>query len=255
LEQAKESYRRVLQDLLVVVTTSILLIALWHLVATTFKKPYLPTPAQVLAELYGSLTGGVLVENTLITLRRVVTALLIALVLGLPSGLIASRTAVGRSLLRPIILATYPIPHVTLIPILFWILGVEWSKIAVIAIITYYPIALSTMEWATRVPREYEDLVKSMGGSRLHVIVYVVIPYIIPGLLTGLRIAVSTAYAVVFIAESFVLTGGLGAQIEYNWSRLDYPALYAYVITLSALGVLSYALIWALEKAYMRRLL
>jgi len=222
--------------------------------ATTFEKPYLPTPAQVVAELHKSFISGVLMENTLITLRRVVTALLLALTLGLLSGLLASRTIIGSRVLRPLILATYPIPHVTLIPILIWILGVEWSKIAVISIITYYPIAISTMEWATRTPREYEDLVKSMGGSKLHLIIYVVIPYIIPGLLTGLRISVSTAYAVVFIAESFVLTGGLGSLIEDSWHRLNYPAVYAYVITLATLGITSYTMIWALEKAYMKRL-
>jgi NitT/TauT family transport system permease protein len=93
-----------------------------------------------------------------------------------------------------------------------------------------------------------------MGGSKLHLIIYVVIPYIIPGLLTGLRIAVSTAYAVVFIAESFVLTGGLGSLIEDSWHRLNYPAVYAYVITLATLGITSYTMIWAFEKAYMKRL-
>jgi NitT/TauT family transport system permease protein len=253
LEQVKEGYG-ILQALLVVTATLILLLTLWHVAATTFEKPYLPTPAQVVAELHKSFISGVLVENTLITLRRVVTALLLALTLGLLSGLLASRTIIGSRVLRPLILATYPIPHVTLIPILIWILGVEWSKIAVISIITYYPIAISTMEWATRTPREYEDLVKSMSGSKLHLIIYVVIPYIIPGLLTGLRISVSTAYAVVFIAESFVLTGGLGALIEDSWHRLNYPAVYAYVITLATLGITSYTMIWALEKAYMKRL-
>jgi ABC-type nitrate/sulfonate/bicarbonate transport system permease component len=253
LEQVKEGYG-ILQALLVVTATLILLLTLWHVAATTFEKPYLPTPAQVVAELHKSFISGVLVENTLITLRRVVTALLLALTLGLLSGLLASRTIIGSRVLRPLILATYPIPHVTLIPILIWILGVEWSKIAVISIITYYPIAISTMEWATRTPREYEDLVKSMGGSKLHLIIYVVVPYIIPGLLTGLRISVSTAYAVVFIAESFVLTGGLGALIEDSWHRLNYPAVYAYVITLATLGITSYTMIWALEKAYMKRL-
>jgi NitT/TauT family transport system permease protein len=253
LEQVKEGYG-ILQALLVVTATLILLLTLWHVAATTFEKPYLPTPAQVVAELHKSFISGVLMENILITLRRVVTALLLALTLGLLSGLLASRTIIGSRVLRPLILATYPIPHVTLIPILIWILGVEWSKIAVISIITYYPIAISTMEWATRTPREYEDLVRSMGGSKLHLIIYVVIPYIIPGLLTGLRIAVSTAYAVVFIAESFVLTGGLGALIEDSWHRLNYPAVYAYVITLATLGITSYTMIWAFEKAYMKRL-
>jgi len=224
-------------------------LSLWHLAASHSGKLYVPGPLLVASKLYESLLEGVLVENALITLRRIFLAVSIAFVMGLASGLIASRTSAGGAL-RLLILASYPIPHVTLIPILIWILGVEWSKVAVIALISYYPIAISITEWASRTPREYEDLVRSMGGSRVHIIAYVVLPYIVPGLLTGLRIAVSTAYAVVFIAESFILTGGLGALIEDSWHRLDYPAVYAYVVTLSTLGLASYIAIWAIEKWY-----
>lgn len=248
--EAKKGYGALLQDLILVASTLLAFIAVWHLVAAYSNKPYIPPPVAVAERLYESLSDRVLLDNTMVTLRRVLTSLLIALALGFTTGLVASRTYVGWRTLRPLILASYPIPHVTLIPILLWILGVEFSKIAVIAMITYYPIAISVMEWASRTPREYEDLVRSMGGSRLHVLVYVTIPYMIPGLLTGLRIAVSTAYAVVFIAESFVLTGGLGALIEESWHRLDYPAVYAYVITLSTLGITSYTIIWAIEKWY-----
>ncbi|MDM7275606.1 MAG: ABC transporter permease subunit [Thermoprotei archaeon] len=227
--------------------------ATWHAASWASGKPYLPGPASVALKIYAEAFQGNLIENTVITLKRVLTALAIATVLGFSTGLAAGKTSLGSRGLRPFILATYPIPHATLIPILLWILGVEWSKIGVIAMIIYYPIAVSTMEWSMRTPRDYEDLIDSMGGTLTHKILYVTIPYIIPGFLTGLRMAVSVAYAIVFLAESFVLTGGLGAYIEESWHRLDYEGVYSGVVTLSTLGVMSYTILWLLEKAYRSR--
>ncbi len=225
-------------------------IALWYVASSISGKPYMPSPASVAFKAYLEAFQGNLIDNTIITLKRVLTALAIATALGFSTGLAAGKTSLGSRSLRPFILATYPIPHATLIPILLWILGVEWSKIGVIAMITYYPIAVSAMEWSMRTPRDYEDLIDSMGGNFMHKILYVTIPYMIPGFLTGLRMAVSVAYAIVFLAESFVLTGGLGAYIEESWHRLDYEGVYVGVVTLSILGVTSYTILWLLEKAY-----
>lgn len=227
---------------------------LWQVVAIAADKPYLPRLESVAVKLYAELAYGKLLEDLLTTLRRVFLSILVASATGIPLGLLSARVSTGYRILRPLILATYPIPHVTLIPILLWILGVEYSKVGVISLIAFYPIAVSTMEWSLRSPREYEDLVETMGGGMYHKLRYVVIPSIIPGVLTGLRIAASTAYAVVFIAESFVLTGGIGAYIEESWHRLDYAGVYSGIVLLSAAGIATYTLIWLIERAYRRRI-
>lgn len=231
-----------------------LLALAWQLAASASQKPYLPPPLEVLERLLEGLIGGDMRREALLTLRRVLISVSIAAAAGVSLGLLSARLPLGYRALRPLILATYPIPHVTLVPLLLWIFGVESSKIAVISLITFYPVALSTMEWALRTPREYEELVETMGGNLWHKVLYVIIPYMLPGVLTGLRISISTAFAVVFVAESFVLTGGLGALIEESWHRLDYATVYASVLLLSAMGLSSYAIIWFAERAYRSRI-
>ncbi|MCX8195919.1 MAG: ABC transporter permease [Acidilobaceae archaeon] len=253
--EAKEHSRIILSSLRAAyfLAALLLLVILWEAAATLYQKPYLPHVSEIGEKLWRELSAGRLTEDLQLSLRRIALSLLISSLTGMSLGLLAARIGYGNRLLRPIILATYPMPHITLIPILLWLLGVEGSKIAVISLITFYPIALSTMEWALRTPREYEELVETMGGNSWHKVIYVVIPSILPGVLTGLRIAVSTAFAVVFVAESFVLTGGVGAYIEESWQRFDYAGVYAGMITLSAAGMLSYAAIWLLEKSYRER--
>lgn len=246
--------KALLWSLASIIAIAFALLLAWQASSTISQKPYLPAPAEVLIRLAEGLLAGDLRREASVTLQRVAISVAIAAISGVILGLVSARLTLGYRAVRPVILATYPIPHVTLIPLLLWIFGVEGSKIAVISLITFYPIAISTMEWALRTPREFEDLVETMGGNAWHKVIYVVIPYVLPGVLTGLRISVSTAFAVVFVAESFVLTGGLGALIEESWHRLDYVTVYASVLLLSAMGLASYAFIWLAERAYRSRI-
>ncbi len=87
------------------------------------------------------------------------------------------------------------------------ILDFGWSKITVIA----PDHMLSNSYIYDRVclenPEEYEDLIECMKCGARYEILYIVILYMLPRVLIGLRIAVSTAFAAVFIAEGFVLLG------------------------------------------------
>lgn len=83
---------------------------------------------------------------------------------------------VSANLLKAAVLLTYPIPHVALLPILLYFLGIEASKVALISLIAFYPVALSMMEWTQRFPRDLTALIYTMGGGRRAVVVYVVPP-------------------------------------------------------------------------------
>jgi ABC-type proline/glycine betaine transport system permease subunit len=136
----------------------------------------------------------------------------------------------------------------SLLPILIHLFGIEASKIALISLIAFYPIALSVMEWSQRYPRDLATLIYAMGGRRRDVMRYVVLPSALPGIVTGLKIALSTAHSVSFIAESLALTDGLGALIYDSWHRLDFLEMYAAIITLGVAGAATYAAMTTLEK-------
>ncbi len=226
----------------------IILLALWQAAAYVVNKPYLPPLTDVVARALRD--GPTLAKNLAATLARVGAAASIALASGIAAGLAASWLSerVSANLLRAAVLLTYPIPHVALLPILLHLFGVEASKVALMSLIAFYPVALSVMEWTQRFPRDLAALIYTMGGGRLAVVRYVVLPSALPGIITGLKIALNTAYSVSFIAESLALTDGLGALIYDSWHRLDFAEMYAAILTLSAAGVLTYAAMSALEK-------
>jgi len=91
--------------------------------------------------------------------------------------------------------------------------------------------------------------VRSLGAGRRALFRFVYLPATLPAVLTALRISVGTAVAVLFFAESFATTSGLGYYIIVEtWSRLAYAEMYAGVVAMSLLGLGLYFVIDGLER-------
>lgn len=227
-------------------------LAIWEITARIFSKSFYPPPSMVGVRIYSELANGYILGHVEATLARIFIGLGLATVIGVVLGILSSRRIPAGNPFRIAVLASYPIPHTTLIPIIFWFFDIELGKIALIALICLYPIAISTMEWASRTPRSYVEVVRSMGGGSRHVLTLVTIPSTLPGILTGIRIASSTAYAVSYIAESFVESRGIGYMINYYWHTLDYVGVYASISILALLGVATYGSLYLAERRALR---
>jgi hypothetical protein len=91
--------------------------------------------------------------------------------------------------------------------------------------------------------------VRSLGAGRRAVFRFVYLPACLPAVLTSLRVSVGTAIAVLFFAESFATTSGLGYYIIVEtWGRLDYAEMYAGVVAMSLLGLVLYFAVNILER-------
>jgi NitT/TauT family transport system permease protein len=91
--------------------------------------------------------------------------------------------------------------------------------------------------------------VRSLGAGRRALFRFVYLPATVPAALTALRVSIGTAVAVLFFAESFATTSGLGYYIIVeSWGRLAYPEMYAGVIAMSVLGLLLYIAADRLER-------
>ena len=78
---------------------------------------------------------------------------------------------------------------------------------------------------------------------------FVYMPASLPAILTALRLSIGTAVAVLFLAESFATTSGLGYYIlVQSWGRVAYQEMYAGVLAMSLMGVALYYLTDWLER-------
>lgn len=228
---------------------SIVLVAGWAVLALAVDSPALPGPVSALTEFAASF-GTDIAANLLVSAWRVVAAMVLGTLLGVPLGLMLGRSPRIDAIAAPLIFLTYPIPKVVFLPVLLVLLGLgDLSKIALITIIVFFQILVTARDAARAIPAASVLSVRSLGASRLQVLRHVVLPSSLPEIFTALRIGTGTAVAVLFLAESIAGTNGLGYYIVDSWARIDYNAMFAGIIGMALLGV---ALYEALELAEAR---
>jgi len=119
----------------------------------------------------------------------------------------------------------------------------------IIFLILFFQILVLVRDQAASLRPELLQSVRSLGAGRRALFKYVYFPASLPAILTALRQSVGTAVAVLYIAELFATTKGLGYYIYYEGSTLlDYPSMYAGVLAMSLLGLGMYFSVDHLER-------
>lgn len=226
------------------------LLILWQVAAWLIHNPILPPPWIVLQTFGEELIGGALARHLAVSAWRIFAATLAALVLAVPAGLVLGQSAQLDRLFAPLIYLTYPIPKVVLLPIFLLLFGTgNLGKIVLIATILFFQILVVVRDEARDIRPELITSVRSLGAGRIALFRYVYAPASVPAVLTALRVSVGTAIAVLFFAESFATTSGLGYYILIqSWGRVAYAEMYAGVVALSLLGLTLYYLTDWLER-------
>ena len=232
-----------------VLLAAITLLIVWEGVAILYSETILPPATAVIAAFLRELPRG-LGRHILVSGWRVVASVAVAVATAVPVGLVLGQSRWLNRLFSPFVYIIYPIPKIVFLPIVILVLGIgNLSKIAIIALILFFQILVVVRDAAGVLRPELIYSVRSLGAGRRALFRYVYLPASIPAVLTALRISVGTAIAVLFFAESFATTSGLGYYIIVEtWGRLAYPEMYAGVIAMSLLGLSLYFVVDRLEK-------
>ena len=232
----------------VLLATVVLLLA-WQLLAWLLRLEVLPGPAAVGQALAREIPRG-LGRHFVVSGWRVVASIAISMAVAVPAGLILGQSQRLNRLLSPVIYIVYPIPKIVFLPIILLFLGIgNASKVFIIFLILFFQILVVVRDQANTLRPELIYSVRSLGAGRRALFRYVYMPATVPAALTALRISVGTAIAVLFFAESFATTSGLGYYIIVeSWGRLAYPEMYAGVVAMSILGLLLYFGVDRLER-------
>ncbi len=223
----------------------------WQLAAMLIRRPILPTPVEVVVALLSELGNGLLI-HALASLWRVVAGTLLSVLLAVPAGLAIGASTRWNRFFSPLIYLLYPIPKVVFVPIVLLFLGIgDAAKIAIIFLILFFQILVLVRDQAASIPPQLLQSLRSLGAGRRALFRFVYLPASLPAILTALRQSVGTAVAVLYIAELFATTRGLGYYIYYQGSTLlNYPAMYAGVVVMSLLGLGLYFTVDWLERRW-----
>ncbi len=220
----------------------------WHLLAVLLRSAALPTPGEAMLA-FGQQVPAELWKHFLISAWRVLASVFISLLLGAPLGLWLGAEEKLDRFFAPLIYLLYPLPKIVFLPVVMILLGLgDLSKIFLITLVVFFQILVTTRDAARNVSHAKILAVVSLGAGRLDIYRHVIWPAIIPEIFTALRIGSGTAIAVLFFAESFASSEGLGYYIMDAWTRSAYQEMFAGIIAMGLLGYLLYAGLDALDK-------
>ncbi len=224
------------------------LLVLWQAAAAVLPARIFPAPAPVL-RLFFSLLPGELGLHAAASVGRTACAVAAATLFALPLGILLGRSRRADRMAGPLVYLLYPVPKIAFLPVFMLLLGIgDTAKIALVSSVIFFQMAVMIRDAVRRIPGEYEAAVRAHGGGKRAVLRFVLLPASLGGVISSLRFAGGTSLAVLFFAETFFTTYGLGQFIMDAWSRIDYERMFAGILAMSAAGRLVFAGIDGLER-------
>ncbi|HWK45270.1 MAG TPA: ABC transporter permease subunit [Stellaceae bacterium] len=217
-----------------------LLIAIWWVAfkGQLVNKDLLPSPIETLRDTIVNISSGNMTQDFLHTFTRVAYSVVIAVVAGVPAGIIlGARASVYRSVefLVDFFRST---PATALFPLFLLLFGLgDLAKIAVAAFAAWLVIVFNVAYGVMNARQTRILAARSMGASSLRIFRDVIFFETLPQTFIGLRTAASLALVVIIVAEMFIgATDGIGHRIidaQISYSLTD---MYGSILVSGAMG-------------------
>ena len=239
-------------------STLLAVLALWWAVTALglIDPLFLPAPQQVLRQLI-TIAGpqgfmdATLWQHLSASLGRILLALLAAVLIGIPVGIAMGLNDTVRGILDPLIEIYRPVPPLAYLPLMVIWFGIgETSKILLIYLAIFAPVALSTVAGVRSVAQVRVRAARALGANRWQVLRFVVLPSALPEILTGIRIGLGVGWSTLVAAELIAATRGLGFMVQ---SAGEFLATDVVLAGIGVIAIIAFGLELGL-RALQRRL-
>ncbi len=218
----------------------LLLLGIWEAASRggLVKVYILPAPDQVVTELWND-WGSVLRSATWVTFQEMFLGFLIAVAAGLAISVALHWSKVIRRALYPLLIASQAIPIVVLAPILAIIIGYNISsKLVIVALVCFFPIAINTLDGLRGVDSEYVRMMRTLHGTRWLTFRRIELPSAMPSFFSGMRVAAAFAPVGAVFGEFSGSNDGLGYVMLQAGPELQTARVLAAVLLLTVMAVL-----------------
>jgi len=226
------------------------LVLFWELTVRLLDIPdyVLPAPSEVLTVLTGN--AAVIAGHTLSTVATATLGLLLGTVTGVTLAVVMAASSAVRAALYPLVVVSQSVPMVVLAPLfVVWFGFGLLPRVLVVALVSFFPVAVATVSGLVAADRDQVDLVRAMGGSRRDLAQHVLVPGALPSLFTGLKVAASYAMFGAVVGEWIGASSGLGLYLERSRASFATDQMFAAVLVIAAVSVALVGVVFALERA------
>jgi|RhiMetdeSRZDD1v2_1073273.scaffolds.fasta_scaffold151026_4 NitT/TauT family transport system permease protein len=231
-------------------------IGAWQFVVWTGWKPeyVLPSPFTVFDQFWQD--KSTLWEATQTTLGRAVKGYSIALVLGVVTGLLVSRSKILRSGVGSMITGLQTMPSIAWFPASIVVFGLNESAILFVVVLGAAPsIANGLISGVDNIPPVLLRAGRVLGARGLSSVRHVVLPAALPSFVGGLKQGWAFAWRSLLAGELIVLLGkpALGQELQGARDLNNYPMMYSVMVMIFIIGIVVDALVFGTAERWIRR--
>ena len=243
------SFRRSFDRLIVL----IVLIAIWEALSLRAGPYWASSPVLTASRIVTELRGGDLVFHALHTLEEAVLGFLIGAV---PAALLPfalRRHPKASAILDPFMIGGYGMPKLALAPLFILWFGIDIeSKIALVAIATFFIVYFSTVAGVRSLNVQLVDMARILGASETQIARHVVWPGAVPHIFAGFRVALPYAIGGAVVAEMISSNRGLGYYIQMGAMNFDTTQIFVCVAAITAIVLATTSCLTTLEHRLLR---
>ncbi len=223
----------------------------WQLLVVAFEVPrvLLPPPSLIVQSLgtHGATLWGDFVQTVL---KAVLIGWALGSGLGFAVAVAIDRLPFLQRGLLPLASLTSTIPLVAVAPIAVMWFGFDWpSKAAVVVLMTFFPMLVSTLAGLKASGKLERELMYSYAASYGRTLLALRLPAALPFMFGALKVNTTLALIGAIVAEFFGSpTAGLGFRISTEASRMNMPLVWGAIVVAAVTGSLAYALLVQLER-------
>lgn len=216
-----------LKPILLPLPVFVVLGVIWELAARYggWSESAFPGPKTAFLSMWELIADGTLVTHSVASLFRVTCGYYLAVLLGLPLGMILGWWKRGQLLFNSLIQFLRPISPLAWIPLAMLWFGIgDKPAIFLIFLSSFFPLLVSTITAVNRINPLFFQVAANFNFSKIETLRRVIFPAILPSVLPALRISLGIAWLVVVAAEMIAVKSGLGYLIldARNALRMDY---------------------------------
>lgn len=227
----------------------------WLRAAESGRYPafMLPHPDTVWLRFEEMWADGTLQRHIEVTFREAVYGLFFAAVFAFVLGYFIARIRLLNYVLIPYLIFLQAIPVVAVAPIIIiWVGPDIRSKIAIAALITWFPLMVSTIVGIRNVSPQLRELMQANRANPLQIFWHLELPSAMPEILGGLKIGVTLAVIGAAVGELYSATEGLGFLVFRGRNISDPAQTFLGVILLTAMSLSMYTVVSIVEHFVLR---
>jgi len=223
----------------------------WQLLVVAFEVPRVLLPAPLsIAEALVAQAPTLAQDFVQTVLKSVLSGWLLGCALGFAVGVAIDRMPFLQRGLLPLASLTSTVPLVGVAPIAVMWFGFDWpSKAAVVVLMTFFPMLVSTLAGLRAAGRLELELMHSYAAGYARTLVVLRLPAALPFVFSALKVNATLALIGAIVAEFFGSpTQGLGFRISTEAARMSMPVVWAAIVVAAVTGSLAFAVLSRLER-------